>query len=250
MNYTVYRHITPNGKIYVGITQQSPQRRWQNGFGYVDNQHFYRAIKKYGWNNIKHEILYTDLSAEMAYEIEKDLISKYKSNDSTYGYNKSIGGESGNAGVKMSEEQKEKLKKVNTGRVLTEETRRKLSASKKGVKFTEEHKRKISKALKGKTRKGHPHTPESIAKLKKSLTGRKNPHKGIPRSEECRKKLSEANKGKLGHNMRSVICIDTGEVFVSITAAAKAKGVDQRNISACLCGKRHRTAGLHWKYFE
>lgn len=26
-NYTVYRHIAPNGKMYVGITSQKPEKR-------------------------------------------------------------------------------------------------------------------------------------------------------------------------------------------------------------------------------
>ena len=31
MNYTVYKHISPSGKIYVGITKQKPEYRWNNG---------------------------------------------------------------------------------------------------------------------------------------------------------------------------------------------------------------------------
>ena len=33
-NYTVYCHIFPNGKRYVGITKQKPEYRWDNGNGY------------------------------------------------------------------------------------------------------------------------------------------------------------------------------------------------------------------------
>lgn len=29
--YTVYKHTTPSGKVYIGITGQKPERRWQNG---------------------------------------------------------------------------------------------------------------------------------------------------------------------------------------------------------------------------
>lgn len=60
--YVVYKHTTPSGKVYVGITGQKPARRWQNGYGYKDNEHFYRAIRKYGWENIKHEIVCAGLS--------------------------------------------------------------------------------------------------------------------------------------------------------------------------------------------
>lgn len=47
--YTVYMHISPSGKRYVGITRQRPVARWKNGRGYINNEYFYRAIKKYGW---------------------------------------------------------------------------------------------------------------------------------------------------------------------------------------------------------
>ena len=35
--YIVYRHTSPNGKMYVGITHLMPKRRWHNGRGYVHN---------------------------------------------------------------------------------------------------------------------------------------------------------------------------------------------------------------------
>ena len=64
-NYTVYMHISPSGKKYIGITGQSIERRWGNGTGYKNCISFNRAIEKYGWNNIKHIILYSGLSKKM-----------------------------------------------------------------------------------------------------------------------------------------------------------------------------------------
>ena len=81
MSYTVYKHITPNGKIYIGITKRNPLKRWQNGRGYSTNKHFSRAIKKYGWNNIIHKILFSGLSEEEAKIKEIKLIAYYKSNN-------------------------------------------------------------------------------------------------------------------------------------------------------------------------
>lgn len=91
----VYVHTVPNGKVYVGITSQSPARRWKNGFGYKNNEHFFRAILKYGWDNIKHEIVTSGVSRETAQLEEKRLIKYYMSNDPKYGYNYTTGGDGG-----------------------------------------------------------------------------------------------------------------------------------------------------------
>ena len=59
--FIVYKHTSPSGKIYIGITGKKPKVRWNNGNGYKHNRHFYRAIKLYGWNNILHEVLFENL---------------------------------------------------------------------------------------------------------------------------------------------------------------------------------------------
>ena len=80
-NYYVYKHSTPNNKVYIGITKQNPNRRWRNGHGYKDSHLFFNAIIKYGWLNITHEILKEGLSFEDACKYEKYYIDLYKSND-------------------------------------------------------------------------------------------------------------------------------------------------------------------------
>lgn len=78
-NYTVYMHICPNGKKYVGITNKNPQRRWRNGgYGYK-TQPFYNAIIHYGWENIEHKILLQNLTQEDAQFKEMEYIQKYNS---------------------------------------------------------------------------------------------------------------------------------------------------------------------------
>ena len=75
MGYTVYKHTSPSGKVYIGITKRKPEYRWNKGKGYRKDQLlFYRAIKKYGWGNFTHEILYTGLSEKDAKNIEISLI--------------------------------------------------------------------------------------------------------------------------------------------------------------------------------
>ena len=107
--YTVYKHTSPSGKIYIGITKQKVQDRWKKGKGYK-GQVFELAIKKYGWGNIIHEIIYEGLTKNEAEKIEIDLIKKYKSNNKKYGYNVANGG---NTLGTMSEETKEKIRKSN-----------------------------------------------------------------------------------------------------------------------------------------
>ena len=91
-NYTVYLHTVPNGKVYVGITRQDPKKRWGNGINYKHNKRFYNAIKKYGWENIQHEILFTGLTKDEAAAKEIELIKAYHSIDENYGYNILEGG--------------------------------------------------------------------------------------------------------------------------------------------------------------
>ena len=64
--WCVYKHTSPSGKIYIGITCQNPNRRWRNGEGYKKNKYFYRAIQKYGWNNFQHEVIEEGLTEKDA----------------------------------------------------------------------------------------------------------------------------------------------------------------------------------------
>lgn len=107
--WSVYIHISPSDKYYVGITSQNPiSARWRNGKGYRNNLHFWRVIQKYGWDNFEHEIFAEHLTKDEACEMEKILIRELDSNDVKHGYNKSSGGEYGRAGIKLSDEVKEK----------------------------------------------------------------------------------------------------------------------------------------------
>lgn len=91
--FFVYMHTNKiNSKVYIGITRQEPTRRWAKGNGYRDS-YFYNAIKKYGWDNFEHVILYEGLSKEDACRKEKELISHYDSTNRDKGYNIASGGD-------------------------------------------------------------------------------------------------------------------------------------------------------------
>ena len=86
--YTVYIHTnTFNNKKYIGITSLPPEKRWKEGKGYKNQPRFYNAIKKYGWDNFSHKILFSNLSEEEALLEEEKLIKHFKTTNSSFGYN-------------------------------------------------------------------------------------------------------------------------------------------------------------------
>lgn len=114
-DYCVYKHTCfANGKIYIGITRQAPKARWLGGAGYLNNKYFYRAIRKYGWNEgFSHEILFENLSKDEAEEKERYLINFYKSNQKEYGYNLQSGG---SVNYTLSAEGRERISLAKKGK--------------------------------------------------------------------------------------------------------------------------------------
>lgn len=164
--FTVYMHITPSNKRYIGITSREnvSERFGSNGCSYM-GQIFGRAIKKYGWNNIKHVVIAQNLTKEEAKKLEIELIAKYDTTNPKFGYNRSIGGDIPvTLGQHRSDEVKKKISVSNLGREVSEETRKQISDSVKLLWQTEEYrekqnnrvvtdvsKKRMSEAHKGKT---------------------------------------------------------------------------------------------------
>ena len=147
--WTVYEHITPSGKRYIGITsKENVKQRWRGGSHYKKGTAFRGAIDKYGWNDIQHNILFDDLTEKEAKWLENYLICYYWTfvgfKDSK-GYNMTLGGDGStgctpwNKGIPRDEETKRKISEKNKGKTgwnkgkhMSEESKRKLSESKKG----------------------------------------------------------------------------------------------------------------------
>lgn len=235
--YIVYKHIFPNDKIYIGITSQvNPQVRWgKTGGGYRNHYPIWYAIQKYGWDNVKHEIVYSDLSEEEAKYMEIELIALYNSTNHKFGYNVSPGGDS------VSELTKLKLSKMRKGHLVSSETRRKIGeANSKALKG-----RIVSEEVKEKNRLAH------LGKKYKSMSeeGRRNiseAQRGKKLSDEHRKKISEGNKGKIiseeQKRMASVRMTGTHlseEVRQKISEGLKKSGKERTE---------KRLATLHEKY--
>ena len=70
-------------------------------------------------------------------------------------------------------------------------------------------------------------------------------------SEDTRKKLSIANTGKKKPSIsRRVKCVETGEVFESLRAAAKWCHLPSSNLCALLAGKGRTLGGYHWIFAD
>ncbi len=176
-----------NHKIYIGYTKNLDYRKLNHirDSKYGSQLYFHRAIRKYGSQNFKWEILgYCETNNE-ANEIEKICIEFFKSNDKRYGYNMTSGGD-GSDGFKgrvHSSETKLKISKANSGKIRTIDHKLNYSLSHIGLK----------------------HSNETKLKLSLKFKGRKSPSKGIKRgqfSEDHKKKLSIAKSGKNNINYR------------------------------------------------
>ena len=85
MNWPVYEHISPSGKVYIGITSNIKRRWASNGYYYqLKDTIFARAIRKYGWDNFTHNILYTGLTLKEATIKEIELIAIQKKLNNSY----------------------------------------------------------------------------------------------------------------------------------------------------------------------
>lgn len=145
--FILYKHTCPNNKCYIGITSyKNPNQRWRNGLGYYnDNELIHtkwgNAIIKYGWDNIKHEILYKNLNKEEACELEKKYIKYYK--ELGLSYNLTDGGD-GIWGYKFTIEQKRNLSESHKGLKQSEDTIKKRVQKNIGKHRTDETKKKKS----------------------------------------------------------------------------------------------------------
>lgn len=223
MEYKVYEHVFPNGKRYVGITCQSINRRWRGGKGYPDNIIMTRAIKKYGWESVKHNVLAERLTKDEACDLERLLIAAGNLTNIKYGYNISRGGDHP---------------------FLTDESKRKIGDKTRGHKHSDEFRKYISERNSGAGNfmYGKHHSEETKAKISAAKKGR----------------APAVNKGKFGADhprARPVVALDpkTGEVvmrFGSIIDAAHACGILRSGISATLKGLQHVSGGYGWAYAE
>ena len=187
--YSIYIYTNKiSGKFYIGQSCNPKQRNYShksNAFcGY--NTIFYKAIRKYGFDNFEFDILESNLTKIEADNLEIRLIALYNTRNKKCGYNQLKGGNySGELvgelngqfgkkrpdlvernkqriGLKNTEESKEKTRQKMLGRTISKETKElmKISGRKRWENLTnedkEKHKLRISKLHKGKIKLTKP----------------------------------------------------------------------------------------------
>ena len=218
--YTIYRHVFPNGKTYIGLTRNSVEKRWGLGHNYKGCPLVDRAIKKYGWDRIKHQILRVCETKEMAEVWERFYIAWYMSNDPQHGYNILPGGD------------------VSTNDA-TPEMRYKLGRGMRGKKHTEDEKKKIGEGVRKRFER-----PES------------NGHYGLLASEETKAKMSKSHIGKTmskesGLSKPVVQLTMEGEFVARWDCARDAHRAGfghYVSISRCCLHKAYHSGGFRWVF--
>lgn len=163
--YYVYSFTNEiNGKVYIGKTDNIDRRFRVHKSANGDCPLFHNAIKKYGISSFKLDVVDSFDTEEQAFNAEKMLIEKLKTNNRDFGYNLTEGGD-GMSGHKHTDESKMKMSQAlkgkipaNKGKSPNSDTILKMAASHiglpgywEGKKLTEETKIKKSNAMKGKS---------------------------------------------------------------------------------------------------
>ena len=213
--YTVYRHICPDGRVYVGTTGRNPVERWGAGHGYRTNKAFFECIVSVGWENIKHEILAEGLTKEHAHEMERRLILEHKSTDKRFGFNLSIGGAGGKFGYGKA------VLCIETGDVYK-------------MALDAEHETGINRMHIGACCRGERMTAGGF-------------HWAFVTDTKADEKLKRRRKRNQYKNGR-VVCCDTGISFANCYVASEATGISRTGIYRACKGERKTAGGFRWAY--
>lgn len=210
--YTITNIV--NNKIYVGCTT-SFSKRWRDHKNLFKkcthpNRYLSAAVKKYGFENFKFEIL-EECAPEYVVFLEQYWINLLDSTNKKFGYNIRNKSDS-NLGFKHSEETKRKIGNANKGKqsllgktltvkhkqnisnaklnhIVSNETKEKIRKAHLGLKHTEEQKKKISlKLLNNKNNSEFKHSQEFKEALSKRMLNNKF-NFGKKHSEKTKEKI-------------------------------------------------------------
>ena len=216
-----------NGKQYVGQTIRSLEERWKDHCRVRDENYFHRAIRKYGPENFSLEIIDT---AETDEELDEKEIFWIKELNTLFpnGYNLKEGGDVSMRGrLGINNPKSRLLYQFRLDGSLVNGYYGAGDASRR----TGYGNNAIIRSL----RHGFPLTGECVWMYADEFT--------VPR-------LAELIDNYRGKRWKSVVCIETGEVFNSMTEAARKYDTYPNSISACCAGRLKTTGGKHWRYFD
>lgn len=223
---------TITGKVYIGKTIDINRRMVQHSkITPKYSHHLANAIKKYGIDNFKEEIIFEVEAEDRAVlntalsNAEKSYIEQYNSYRS--GYNSTIGGEG------------------TSGFHWLESSKRKLSESLK----------KFFKSAEGKAQIEHTifcNKNREVSKETREKIGRGNKGKIMP--EEAKIKIRNYQLANAYSKYIPVLQYDLDNNllnrFNSITDAAKSINKDTSHIVSCCKGRRKTAYGFIWEYEE
>ncbi len=217
-----------NGKRYIGITSIGLKRRQSVHLSKNNKTYFGQALKKYGLESFRWDIIIEGISYQDALIAEVSLIEEFKPE-----YNSTKGGE-GALGHRLMGGNNPIARKiicVDTGRVFDSimDAARFFSCRKGGIIRVCQGKRKTHKGL--------------CFKYFDNIETRS------ATSEESRKKISLSLIKRNNPNRRPVICIETGEIFQSIFDAGKKLNMDWTGIQKVCHGKRKQNNGLTFAFY-
>ncbi len=150
----IYCATLPSGKKYYGFTVDLEDRKRTHKChaNAGTKNKFYNAIRKYGWDSIKWEII-EEHKAESKKDLkdilaEREIFWISESNSYKKGYNMTIGGD-GVLGLSWSKSSRDKLSKTQEGRTLSENHRKNIGLGGLDHEVSEETKNKIGSKNKG-----------------------------------------------------------------------------------------------------
>lgn len=274
-----------NNKVYIGLTTRSFEYRYgKSGMKSVynkrkkDNSHLCNSIKKYGFDCWDIKILHDNImDIEELKRLEIHYVSKYKSNDPRYGYNKTAGGDN------IADSVKRKVICINDQNIFN-------SLADAGDYYNISY-TAISQCCLGKIQqiygKQFSYYEEDkkyelkeitnecfkqvicINTMEKFNTITAAATKYNVNIESIRQACNNHYKGatalgyqwdyyeegkkyeiidKTYYNSRRVICVNTGEIYESISEAERINNI--RGISACCRGETHTIGGCQWRFYE
>ena len=232
----IYMYTSPKGKVYIGQTINEQSRKTDHRRRTVNsNTHFGAALRKYGYENFKYEVLYR---TKLYWDIEKiiKILNKLEPayvvlyNSIKEGYNLASGGDN----FIHHESSIEKIRK---------------NVEERGTEWNE--KLSASALERIERERNDPELWEKrMNNLKKGQTSSK------PLSEETKKKISEANNHKKKRVFKLSMDEEILDSFESIADAAR--NIDEKytatiktksnRISECLKGKRVSIYEHKWIY--